>query len=432
MALKNIYLTLPVGETVRDHLVLGTAGRLLDLLPDSRIVLLSPSHNVPEFLAICPKDERVVTRRMELPVGVGNWRLIHFRKKLRRRSVIQLLLGWETRRMTLPPYLKRTFEEFPPAVVVSTHPMRHFDYDVVTWARRLGVQTLGVVKSWDNIQKGLSTHCHLLSVWNPVNQEEAQRLIGYRSEEVEINGAPSFDAYYDPEFQVAREEAMTSLGLDPSRPLITLATCGPLGKGYHGRDETHLIDDILAMIRESDTLRKAQLVVRLHPDSHLEYFWKYWNRPGIKVSFATVMPAVEWCPTRNDLIEQTNLLRYSDVIVTPGSSWVLEAAIFDRPTVVPVYSDLQPDHAAALFDRWTLARHFRPLVEGKLVQITRSFEETRTAIEEAFNDPKRHAEARKAIVDRYVFHRDSESSLRVAQWIAHIARNTKPGRPRGY
>lgn len=432
MALKNIYLTLSVGETVRDFLVLGTAGRLLDLLPGCRIVLLSPSYNVPEFLSICPKDERVVARRLELPVGVGNWRLIHYRKRLRKRSAIKMMLGWEARRMTLSPYLEKTFAEFPPALVVSTHPMRHFDYEVVTWARRLGIQTAGVVKSWDNIQKGLSTHCRLLSVWNPVNKDEAERLIGYKKDEVEINGAPSFDAYYDPEFEIAREEAMNSLGLDPARPLITLATCGPLGKGYHGRDETHLIDDILAMIRESDTLRKAQLVIRLHPDSHLEYFWKYWNRSGIKISFATVMPAVEWCPTRADLLEQTNLLRYSDVIVTPGSSWVLEAAIFDRPTVVPVYSDLQPEHAAALFDRWTLARHFRPLVEKKQVQITRSFQETRRAIEEAFVDPKRHAEARKAIVDQYVYHRDNRSSLRVAQWIADIAKTAKPGRPRGY
>ena len=64
MPLKNLYLTIPVGETVRDFLVLGTVGRLLDLLPDFRVVILSPAYNVPEFLALCPKDERVVARRV--------------------------------------------------------------------------------------------------------------------------------------------------------------------------------------------------------------------------------------------------------------------------------------------------------------------------------------------------------------------------------
>lgn len=432
MSLRNLYLTVPVGQSVRDFLILGTVDRLLDLLPDFRIVILSPSYNVPEFLNLRPKDERAVMRRMELPVGGSNWRLIHWRKRLHHRLAIKFMLRWETRRFRLPGYLADTFEELPPSLVVSTHPMLYHDYEVSTWGRRLGVQTIGVVKSWDNIQKGLSSHCHLLSVWNPVNKEEAIRLLGYRPDEVEINGTPSFDPYYHPAYEVAREEAITSLGLDPSRPVITLATSGPLDKEFYGRDETHLVEDVLHMIRESPVLRGAQLVIRLHPASHLEFFWKYWNRPSIKISFASVMPGVMWCPNQQDLIEQTNLLRHSDVILTPGSSWVLEAAIFDTPTVVPAYSNLQPDHAAAQIARWTLTRHYKPLVENKWVSITRSYRETRTVIEEAFTNPKKYAPGRKAIIEQYVYYSDNRSSQRVAEWIANVARTVKPGRPRGF
>ena len=190
MPLKNLYLTIPVGQSVRDFLVLGTVDRLLGLLPDFRIVILSPSYNVPEFLALCPKHERAVARRMELPMGGGNWRLIHWRRKLRKRWAISRLLRWEAQRFRLPVYLADTFKELPPSLVVSTHPMPYYDYEIVIWARRLGVQTLGVVKSWDNIQKGLSSHCHRLSVWNPVNKDEAVRLLRYREDEVTINGSP--------------------------------------------------------------------------------------------------------------------------------------------------------------------------------------------------------------------------------------------------
>lgn len=432
MSLKNLYLTIPVGQSVRDFLILGTVDRLLDLLPDFRVVILSPSYNVPEFLGLCPKHERAVVRRMELPVGGRNWRLIHWRRKMHKRSAMWLTLQLEARRHRLPHYLARTFEELPPSLVVSTHPMLYHDYEVVMWARRLGIQTAGAVKSWDNIQKGLSSHCHLLSVWNPVNKDEALRLLGYRPNEVEINGSPSFDAYYHPAYQVAREEAMISMGLDPSRRLITLATLGILDKEFYGRDETHLVEDILGMIRESAVLKGAQLVIRLHPTSHLESFWKYWNRPDIKISFASVMPGLMWCPTQRDLIEQTSLLRHSDVIITPGSSWVLEAAIFDRPTIVPVYSDLQPEHAAAQFARWTLARHYKPLLENHWVPITRSYMETRTAIEEAFTRPTKYTSGRKAIVGNYVYYRDHGSSQRVAEWIANIARTARPDRPRGF
>lgn len=432
MPLRNLYLTIPVGQSVRDCLILGVVDHLLNLLPDFRIVILSPSYNVPEFLELCPKHPRAAVRRMELPVSGGNWRLIHWRRKLQSRRAIWFLLQWETRRFRLPGYLSQTFEELPPSLVVSTHPMLYPDYEVVIWARRLRVQTLGVVKSWDNIQKGLSSHCHLLSVWNPVNKEEAIRLLGYRDDEVEINGAPSFDAYYHPAYEVAREEALSAMGLNPLRRVITLATCGSLDKEFYGRDETHLVEDILRMIRDSKILKGAQLVIRLHPSSRLECFWKYWGRPGIKLSFASMMPGLRWCPTRQDLLEQINLLRHSDAIVTPASSWGLEAAIFDTPTIVPVYSDLQPEHAAAQFTRWSLARHYKPLVENKWVPITRSYQETRAAIEEAFTRPEAYASGRKAIVDHYVYYRDHGSARRVAEWIANIARTARPGRPRGF
>jgi len=430
--MKNLYLTIPVGQSVRDYLIVGTVQRLLDLLPDFRIVLLTPSYNVPDFLKLCPQHPRLLVRRMEIRVGGRNWRLIHWRRKLQKRWAISWLLRWEASRAELPSYLAKTFAELPPSLVVSTHPMPYHDYDVVMWARRLGIQTLGVVKSWDNIQKRLASHCHLLAVWNPVNKKEALSLLNYRDDEVVINGSPSFDPYYDPAFHVSRHEFVTSLGLDPSRPLVTLATDGPTNNEFYGRDETHLVEDMLRMMKELEVLKGAQLVIRLHPMSHLECFWKYWGRPGIKISFTSVMPGIMWCPSREDLIEQTNLLRHSDVIVTPGSSWVLEAAIFDKPTVVPIYSDLQPDHAAADLVRWTLARHFKPLAENDWVPITRSYVETKSAIEEAFTRPSKYAKGRRAIVENYVFYCDGRSRERVVEWIAGAARSVKSGKPRGY
>jgi len=432
MSLNNVYLTVPVGESVRDYLILGTVRYLLDLLQGFRVVLLTPAYNVPEFLDLCPKDERLLIRRMEFPIANRNNRLMNWRLRLRNREVIRLFLKWESRRLQIPDYLAPTFQEFPPSLVVSTHPKMSCDYEVVMWARRLNVQTLGVVKSWDNVGKGLYSQPHIISVWNPVNKEEAIQLLGYRADEVEINGSPSFDAHYDPAFKRPRCEFFASLGLDPGRPVITLATGGVMNRGYYGRDETHLIEDTLRMIRKSEALRGAQLVLRLHCASHLEFFWKYWNRTDIRLSFSSYMPGIDWCPSREDLVEQVNLLNYSNVIVTPASSWTLEAAIFDTPTVVPVYSNLQPDHAAAQFDGWTLKRHFKPLVDNKWVPITRSYEETQMAMEEALLRPEKYANGRKSIVDTYIYYRGAGSCQRVAEWIAGIAKINRPGNPRGF
>jgi len=430
MDLKNLYVTLPVGQSVRDYLISGFLSRLLDRLPNFRIIALTPSYKVPEFLDLCPKHDRFLVRRMELPVFTQNARLISFRRKFRNRTIIRKFLTWESRKVELPEYLKPTFEEFPPSLVISTHPLTSYDYDVVMWARRLKVQTMGIVKSWDNVGKGLKTPTHVLSVWNPVNQQEAQWLLGYREEEVEINGGVGFDAYYDPDYYRSREEFLGSLNFDPSRPLITYATSGDMDKGFWGRDETHLAEDLLHMIKNSKVLKGAQLVIRLHPQTRLECFWKYLKQSGIKVSFTSYMPGLQWCPNRANLEEHINLLRHSDAIVTPGSSWTLEAAIFDTPTVVSAYSDWQPDHAAA-DAQWAFDRHFKPILNNEWVPITYSFAETQKAIEEAFLLPSKHVNGRKSIVENYIYHRDRYSSRRVMDWIAKSAENLHPGAPQG-
>jgi hypothetical protein len=431
MALKNLYVTVPIGQSVRDFISLGIVTRLLDILVDFRVVIVTPAYNVPQFGELCGSHDRLALRRMELPVEVQNSRLRRCRLRLRSRSLLRLVLGLEARRVRLPDYLASIFRDLPPSLVVSTHPRTSYDYEIVMAARARGVQTLGVVKSWDNVGKGLSSQPHLLSVWNPVNKDEALRLLSYREDEVEINGSPSFDCYYDSAYMLPRERFIRSLGLDPSKRLITFATGGVMDREYYGRDETNVIDDLLRMIAQSEVLRGAQVVIRLHPNSRLEFFWKYWKHCGIKISFASYLPGIMWCPNTRDLIEQTNLLKHSDVVITPASSWVLEAAIFDTPTVVPAYSDLQPEHVAAQLDRWTLVRHFKPLVKNNWVPVTRSYEETRTAIEEALTTPAKYSSGRAAIVNNYIYYQDGKSCERVAQWIGRIAETTQPGNPRG-
>jgi len=427
----NIFLTIPQGQCIRDFLILGIVDHLLELLPDCQIVILTPAYKVHSFLDMCSRS-RVRVRRMETPTSPGrNARLYAIRRRLHSRAAIRLLLALETRRFQPPGYLLETFHEFQPGLVVSTHPMPTHDYDVIMTARKLGTQTLGVVKSWDNLGKGLTSRPHLLSVWNAVNRDEAISLQGYATSEITINGAPSFDPYFDACWMKPREDFLRSLGLDPSRPVITYATSGVYDMQYYGRDETFLADDLLRMFSETIELRDAQLIIRLHPGSQLQYFWRFRERENVVFSFASYMPTIGWYTSREDILHQTNLLKHSDVIVTPGSSWAIEAAIFDTPTVVPVYSDIQPAHAQAQFDDYTLAKHFRPLAENNWVPICRSYDQTRGEIVDALTKRDKYAAGRKAIVDNYVCYQDAKSCQRVAEWIARIVQAANSGEVQG-
>lgn len=418
----HIFLTIPQGQCIRDFLFLGIVQHILDLLPNSAIVLLTPAHKVPRFAALCPHD-RIHIRRMETPIRLPYPRITRYRKKAPDRLLQRSLLKLEVARFTPPAYILDSFREFSPPLLVSTHPMPSHDYLPVMTARKLGVPTIGIVKSWDNVGKGFSSYTDQISVWNPVNHDEAISLQGYTPDEITINGAPSFDPYFDESWFLERHEFIESLKLDPSRPLITYATSGVYNLSYYGRDETFLADDLLRIFASVPELQDAQLVIRLHPVSRLEDFWSYRDRPDIRFSFASYMPTIGWYTDHNDIKHQTNLLKHSDVIVTPASSWVLEAAIFDTPTVVPVYSDIQPDHAKAQFDEFTLVRHFQPLINNNWIPICRSYDQLRNEMIEAITKPEKHAQARKEMVDNYIYHRDGKSARRVAEWIARIAQS---------
>jgi hypothetical protein len=313
------------------------------------------------------------------------------------------------------------FDRHEPSLVVTTHPMMPWDYEVVMTARRLGIRTIGVLKSWDNIRKGLVSRPDELSVWNRVNREEAIRMQAYLPSEVAMNGAPSFDPYFDEEWHLERSRFLPMLGLDPARPMVTYATCGVDRHGYLERDETHLADALLRMFDSTPKLRDAQLLIRLHPTSRLESFSPFVRMGRVAVSFASYLPAIGWCPSRSDLVFQTNILKHSDVVVTPASSWSIEAAIFNTPTVAPVYSDIQPLHAKVQFADHTLREHFRPLVEHGWVPICYSYEECRAMLAEAIEGRQWFKHERGAIVDEYVQFRDSKSCARVAAWIAQRA-----------
>ncbi len=315
----NIFITISQGQSIRDFLIIPTIRKVLSLQPEATVVILSPAHAVPQFLEFC-QHERVVVRRMEIPTNPRpNTRLVRLRKRvLRGRAMKNFVLNIETKRFKPPDYLLKTFEEYPPDLVVSTHPMTSYDYEVFATARKLGIKTLAVVKSWDNLLKGLTSACDSISVWNKVNYEEAIKYNGYKPDEVTINGAISFDPYFDESWYPDREEFIRKLGFNPERPIITLATAGSYPVKYYEQDETHLADDLLRIIDATPELKEAQIIVRLHPISRLEKFLYLKKRSDLVFSYGSDIPTIGWYINHEDLVEQIGILKYSDIIVTPG------------------------------------------------------------------------------------------------------------------
>ncbi len=421
----NIWFTFPIGQSIRDHVHLGTVKELRRLLPEAKLIAMSPSYNVPEFIALCENYE-MIPRRADSTTSAGkNERFVRLRKRLNKRGLIKRILKFEASGYRVPFHIRKTLEEYPPTVVVLTHPMTAHDYPVFITAIKHGIPTLGIVNSWDNLRKRITQWAGKISVWNEINYEEALTMNAYLPEDVAINGPVSFDPFFNEKWWESREETARKTGLDPGRKWITYATSGVYNLEYYGRDETWLVHELMQWIERNPKLENAQLLIRLHPVSRLIDFQPLQEKyPDIRFSHGGYMPGVGWYTDERDYRLQVNILKHSDVIVTPGSSWTIEAAIFDTPVVVPVYSSLQPEHAAAQFDRYTLARHFKPILENKWVPITRTPEETEEEIAKALIYPEEGREKRRQLVDNYVRYSDGQSAHRVASWIAEQL--TKP------
>ncbi len=412
--MRNVYLALSEGNVYRDLVRLGMLRHLLARSADLRVVLLTQAWAVPEVLEEVRHERVVVARHDWFTPGrlVGN--LIQLRRRLRHRALIDAALKVEALNATAPPGIRDLFDRYPPSLVVSTHPLEVWEWDLIAFARRCGVPTLGVIKSWDNVLRHPQSRTDCVTVWGRANFREAQEVERYRSGEIRMVGACAFDRYFLPGVRADREAFWRSKGLDPTRPVVVFGTAGAFSGDW---DETFMMDLLLEITEKDPDLRKVQIVCRLHPCSRLQYFWRYRDHPRVVLSFGSYVKTLGWCMTVDEVDEMACMLKHADLVITPASTLSIEAPIFDTPTIVTLFSTVRPDlHARATEAGW-LSMHFRPIVENDWLPLARTPDELGQMIRKAIADRTWYRDGRGAIVAEYVTFTDGRSYQRVAEAI---------------
>lgn len=300
---------------------------------------------------------------------------------------------------------------------LATHAHVWEESRMLAAANELGVPNVGLVRSWDNVHKGIRSRPRMLAVWNEINRREAIDIEGYRRGDVHIVGAPQFDRYFRPDTLWPRAKLAERFDLDPERPIILFAT---LGQFLRDLDETAWMDDMIEIARTSP--REPQIVCRLHPWSRYEYFERFLSSPDVRLSYTTgYIPALGWYMPPDEVTLMANLVAHADVVVTPGSTITLEAAIFDRPTIVPVFHRYQPARAERYFSTWVMGKHFGRIEHLGLTHFSRSPDDLRASVERALAEPDWFAPQRKKLLDDYVPMRDGRATERIADLVAEVA-----------
>jgi hypothetical protein len=416
--LRNVYIAISEGNVYRDLVRLGMLQYLLDSVPDMRVILLTQAWAVTEVQEEVRHERVVVARHDRFSHRRPFGRLTGIRRMQRRRFLIDLFARLEGFATPTPVGLPELFSEYPPSLVVSTHPLQMWEWDLICTARKWGIPTAGVVKSWDNVLRHLKARPDRLCVWGKANYREAVEVEKYHEDEVRMVGAVAFDRYFTPGVILPRDDFWRSKGLDPSKPIIFFGTAGAFSGDW---DETFMMDLLIEMTGQAEDLKDVQLVCRLHPCTHLQYFWPYSDHPRVILSFGSYVKTLGWCMTREEVDEMANMLCHADIVITPASTLSIEGPIFDTPTIVTLFSTVRPElHARAIEAGW-LNMHFKPIVRNDWLPLARSPEDLIGMIRKALKDRSWYRDARKQLVDEYVTFTDGRSYQRVARFIDDLA-----------
>ncbi|MFP3939048.1 MAG: hypothetical protein ACLF0P_01960 [Thermoanaerobaculia bacterium] len=411
---------------------------LLDRLTGAgaEVLVLTPGARVPEFVE---RHGKSGVRFVHLPVQEALSRAEGLQRRLDRRlagrshsrasrSVAKGRFGPARRtlwRAAETLALRRAGRELDlirrwrPDVVVASHVLHGYGRCLVAAAHRLGVPTVGNLLSWDNAYRGVASRPRWMTCWSETNRRELARLWGFPPERTVAVGAPFFDAYLAPDGSWSRQELCRRLGLDPERPILLFAT---LGQFRPDLDETSPFAALLRTIDAGRIPGRPQVVLRLHPTSRLAFFKRWTGRPDVVVSrYEGYHPGLGWSPDRDEMTLAGNLFRHADAVVSPGSTVTLEAAIFDTPTVVPVFNEVMPQEYERFFSSVWLEGHLRPLVADRLLTVTRSAEETAREVTRALEDPRRGRRERAEIRARYLEPLDGRATERFAQVVLDAA-----------
>lgn len=415
---KTIALSFIEGRVVRDLFENG----FLEMMKAHGIdiVFFTPAATVPSFINEWKHRVKAIEYHPIYTLNNKEQRLLKIRNKIK-DNFSWLLERWmqiEYKQYDTDGHYETLLKKHNCSSVIITHPSHSFEMPIYKAGRKLNLPILGILRSWDNIYKGLRLRPDHLTVWNPVNKEEAIRVMKLDPSRVHVTGGSQFDPYFtDAVINSTRENFASEFGFNPAKPIITIAT---LGAFVHAYDEHYLIDHLIECIEKRELPEGTQLLIRLHPTSKLEYVQHYLKYSFIKLSYISgYIPTIGWNMTKKEVQQVGRIMKHSDVVISPGSTITIETAIYNTPIIVPVFHHYQPESGVIIFN-YHFKTHFKRLQDENLVPFVYKKEDLASAINNALKNPDEYKIQSKKLADDYIHLYDGKSTERVADLIKKL------------
>lgn len=231
------------------------------------------------------------------------------------------------------------FDKYNPNLVFTTSILAKVEIPMLKEAKRRGIKTVSIPKSWDTFDKRLfRIKPDRLIVQNKDLKDLAIKGQDVKEERITVVGFPQFDVYSDKSILKPREEFLKSLGLDPAKKVVFFGSGGLFGPSF--LDEEYA--DILCEFTNSpECVMPCSLIIRLHfAETNSSRFEKYKKYPNVYIDNTHQRNKIFGelgDPSVHDMIWLANLLYHSDVTINPGSTLSLDASCYDKPSICTAF-----------------------------------------------------------------------------------------------
>ncbi len=308
------------------------------------------------------------------------------------------------------------FERHNPDLLFSTVCLNvDIDTPLLREARRREVYTVGMVRGWDN----LTTYGILrilpdqFFAQNFFLAAQAVNLHDMLSARVSTVGTPFLDLYRREEYYQTREEYCVELGIDPSSRILLYAAIGDFLFPKEGE-----IAEVLESLIEMGSVPKNCIALfRAHPafSSPLERIASLVHvRPERNAEYKTDV-LHQWDMKLKHTVRLINTIRHAAVVITAGSTMMIEGAVLDRPVITVAFDGNSKERYWFSVARFhDMGTHIVDLLKTKGVRVAHSLEELGSQIRDYCANPSLDSEARKKIVERFAGPPDAGKRMAVA------------------
>ena len=322
----------------------------------------------------------------------------------------------------------RLIEEVKPDAVIFAN-MIPSDLECLKEARRHRIPLILAVASWDNpTSKGpLTVIPDYTLVWSTEMKGEMAQCHNMPEDSMSIVGVIYFENYFSPEKLMPREKFCEQLGISPQTKIIQFAT----GDSAVIRCNQPFVRLLQRIIAEQPFDHPCHLLVRVSPKDIYTLYKEFEGLPHTTIQYPLGEGAAygrhSWIPLAEEDYERASTLKNTDVLLTSGSSIILDAACFDVPVVNLAYDcglDLAPWLSVVRFFKYV---HAQPVIQEDATWMVNNDEDLRNALTECVNHPEKRRDERRRLLERAVTHTDGQICKR---WREAVTAYLAAGAPR--